>query len=124
MSLRTKLAREGAGAQRGKSMSKFSRGLVAVGLLVALMFGMSPAKAIEPMPTLDHTVLCSPEDPEFFHLNIDNPYFPLLPGQVSVFLDDSDPEERVGLRIEVLKLLRRPSGSTPTVTARSTKART
>ena len=76
--------------------------MVAVGVLGALLtFGLSPAGAID--TTLDHTELCSPEDPDFFHLEIDNPYFPLLPGQLSVYLDDSDPEEPVGLRVEVLK---------------------
>lgn len=82
-------------------MLKVSRGIVAVGSLVALTFGMSPAKA-DFEPTLDHTELCSPDDPDFFHLNINNSYFPLLPGQLSVFLDDSDPNEPLGLRIEVL----------------------
>lgn len=82
-------------------MSRFSRGIVAIGSFVALTLGMSPVQAIE--PNLNHEVLCSPEDPDFFHLNIDNGYLPLLPGQLSVFLDDSDPSEPVGLRIEVLK---------------------
>ena len=79
-------------------MSRVSRGIVAIGVVAALTLGISPAKA-DFEPTLDHEELCSPEDPDFFHLNINNPYFPLLPGQVSTFLD---PEEGVGLAIEVL----------------------
>ena len=80
-------------------MSRFSRGIVAVGVLAALTFGLSPAKALKP-PTLDHTVLCSPD--QEFSLTIDNPYAPLRPGQRSVLvgLDDG---EHLGVQITVLK---------------------
>jgi hypothetical protein len=91
-------------------MSKLARGLVAVGSLVALTFGMGPVQAV-PAPDLDHTELCSPDDPSDYTLNIDNPYFPLKPGSRWVYTgiepaDPGDPtseDEPLGVRITVLK---------------------
>jgi hypothetical protein len=78
-------------------MLKLSRGIVAVGMVAALVFGSSPATAAQMLPLS----LCSPTE-NTFDLQIDNPYFPLLPGQQSVFFgfDDGEP---LGLRITVLK---------------------
>jgi hypothetical protein len=78
-----------------------SRGIVAIGSLVALTFGMSPAQAGFPPTNLDHRVLCSPTD-RTFRTTSDNPYFPMLPGQLSILLDENDPDGPVGLRITVL----------------------
>lgn len=80
-------------------MSKFSRGMVAIGALVAVALGVGPtvAKAKEELPLS----LCSPSE-HTFDLQIDNPYYPLLRGQTSVFfgLDEGEP---LGLQITVLK---------------------
>lgn len=84
-------------AQRGTWMSKVARGLVAVGSLVALTFGMSPAQAAK--KTLDHKALCSPENS--YTLPIDNPYFPLSPGSEWVYFGEDDGEP-LGLRITIL----------------------
>ena len=80
-------------AQKGNSMSKVSRSLVAVGSLFALTFGMSPAKAATLNPDL-----CSPS--QTFTTNITNRYAPMQPGQVSTFfgVEDGTP---VGLTIAV-----------------------
>jgi hypothetical protein len=78
-------------------MSKLPRGLVAVGSLVALVFGMSPAQAAK--KTLDHKALCSPENN--YSLTIDNPYFPLSPGSEWVYFGVED-DEPLGLQITVL----------------------
>jgi hypothetical protein len=77
-------------------MSKLSRGIVAVGSLTALAFGMSPAKA----DALDHEVLCSPTT-QTFSTVITNDYAPMLPGQVATFFG-IDGKVRLGLEIEVL----------------------
>lgn len=82
-------------------MSRFSRGIVAVGVLAALAFGLSPANAVPPPPPLDPD-LCSPENPDNFTLKIDNPYYPLRPGQRSVYFGVED-DESLGLQITVLK---------------------
>ena len=78
-------------------MSKSSRGLVAVGSLVALVFGMNPAQAAK--KTLDHKALCSPEND--YSLTIDNPYFPLSPGSEWTYFGVED-DEPLGLQITVL----------------------
>ena len=78
-------------------MSKSSRGLVAVGSLVALVFGMNPAQAAK--KTLDHRALCSPEND--YSLTIDNPYFPLSPGSEWTYFGEED-DEPLGLHITVL----------------------
>lgn len=104
MSLPEEVGHVGAGAQRGKSMSKVSRGIVSIGSLVALTFGsgLSPAGAAQvPDPTLDHTQLCSPNDPSNYSTTSNNIYFPMRPGQLAVFLDETE-DEPVGLRIKVL----------------------
>lgn len=78
-------------------MSKSSRGLVAVGSLVALVFGMNPAHAAK--KTLDHRALCAPEND--YSLTIDNPYFPLSPGSEWTYFGFED-DEPLGLQITVL----------------------
>lgn len=78
-------------------MSKLSRALVAVGSLVALVFGMNPAHAAK--KTLDHRALCSPEND--YSLTIDNPYFPLSPGSEWTYFGFED-DEPLGLQITVL----------------------
>jgi hypothetical protein len=86
-------------AQKGSSMSKFSRGLVAVGSLVALI-GMSPAKAATQLPL----TICAP-DLIFTADHINNPYSPFLPGQVARFHgveEDEGVEVPLGLVVTVL----------------------
>ena len=78
-------------------MSKLPRGLVAVGSLVALVFGMSPAQAAK--KSLDHKALCSPEND--YSLTIDNRYFPLSPGSEWTYFGVEDGEP-LGLQITVL----------------------
>ena len=80
-------------------MSRYSRGIVAAGVLAVLACGLSPATAVPPPEPLPLS-LCAPN--QTFDLQIDNPYYPLLPGQTSVFfgLDEGEP---LGLRITVLK---------------------
>jgi hypothetical protein len=82
--------------KKGKAMSKISRGFVAVGVLAILTFGLSPAQA----ELLPHETLCSPNNS--YITTSDNTYFPMRPGQLSIFLDDQDPDEPEGLRIKVL----------------------
>jgi hypothetical protein len=77
-------------------MSRFARKVVTVGALVGLMFGMSPAKAVE----LDHDVLCSPSNPNKFNLTIDNAYFPLPVGGQWSYVGPDD-NITLGLRITV-----------------------
>ena len=77
-------------------MSRFSRGIVAAGVLAALSFGLSPAGAEE----LDHTDLCDRD--QSFSPEITNTYAGMRPGQVSTFFgfDDKVP---LGLEIRVLE---------------------
>jgi hypothetical protein len=82
-------------------MSRISRGIVAVGVLAAQMFGLSPAKAAAPEPTLNHLEFCSPTEREFQPTS-NNEYFPMHIGQESLFFE-FDEGERIGLRITVLK---------------------
>ena len=87
-------------------MSKMSRGTVAVGVLAVLTLGLSPNTALakpQPQPPAE----CSPDVDQFNDsLTIDNEWYPLAPGQTSVFFgfeDGDEGPEPLGLRITVLR---------------------
>jgi len=80
-------------------MSKISRSFAAASLLAALSFHPTAATAATG-ENLDIS-LCAPGD-NAFSLTIDNPYFPLLPGRVSVFSGEEEGES-LGLEITVTK---------------------
>jgi hypothetical protein len=83
-------------AQKGRSMSKFSRGLVALGSLVALTSGMGPVRAAESLGPAQ----CDPKTHNFT-TDITNQYAPMQTGQVSKFFG-IDGKVRLGLEIKVL----------------------
>jgi hypothetical protein len=93
-------------------MSRFSRGIVAAGLLAATAIGSADAASVDP---LNHLVLCSPGQ-AFTDTAIDNEFFSLEPGQVSTFLG-TEKGEALGLRIEVLE----GAGSTAVVAGVTTR---
>lgn len=74
-------------------MSKVVRGIVTVGALAVLAFGMPSARAEE-------VGLSTCAETQDFTPDVENRYFPLQPGQVSTFFG-VDQGERIGLRISV-----------------------